>query len=88
VVEYPVSESDAIVGDCIRELGLPRAALVSVIVRGDDAIPPRGSTSVQAGDHLHILVQRDLATEVDELFERWRRGPVPAGSGLAHWPAE
>jgi cell volume regulation protein A len=49
---------------------------VSVIVRGDEAIAPRGSTRIRAGDRLHILVRREVAKEADALQERWRRGPL------------
>ena len=40
---------DAIEGHPVRELGLPREALLNVIVRGERAIPPRGSTVIQDG---------------------------------------
>jgi len=79
VVEYPVGADDAIVGLRTRELELPREALVNVIVRGGEAIPPRGSTRVEAGDRLHLLVRQEVATEVRDLIERWRRGPIGPG---------
>lgn len=78
VLEYPVAAGDAIVGARVRELALPREAVVNVIVRGEEAIPPRGSTRVQAGDHLHVLIRREVADEVAELMVRWRHGPVQA----------
>ena len=77
-VEHPVRRDDAVVGAHVRDLGLPRDALVSVIVRGDEAVAPRGSTRIRAGDRLHILVRREVAKEVDALQERWRRGPIGA----------
>jgi cell volume regulation protein A len=79
VIEYSIAPEDAIVGKRIRELGLPRDALVNVIVRGTEAIPPRGSTVLEAGDRLHILVRHDAATEVEALFDRWREGPIGEG---------
>jgi cell volume regulation protein A len=72
LIEYPVADADAIAGDRIRELGLPRQALVNVIVRDGEAIPPRGSTVVESGDTLHILVRREVRREVEDLFSRWR----------------
>jgi cell volume regulation protein A len=75
-VEYPVRPDYAIVGAHVRDLDLPRDALVSVIVRGTEAIAPRGSTRIRAGDRLHILVRREVAREVEALQERWRRGPM------------
>jgi K+:H+ antiporter subunit KhtU len=77
-VEHAVRRGDAVVGAHVRDLGLPRDALVSVIVRGDQAIAPRGSTRIRAGDRLHILVRREVAKEADALQERWRSGPIGA----------
>jgi potassium/hydrogen antiporter len=76
VVEYPVAEDDAIVDRLVNELGLPRDALVNVIVRGDQALLPRGSTTIEAGDRLHILVRQAVRDQVEGLFERWREGPI------------
>lgn len=76
VVDYPVKEGDAVAGLPVRELGLPREAVVNVIVRDDEALPPRGSTRVEPGDHLHVLVRREVSDEVAELMGRWRHGPM------------
>jgi cell volume regulation protein A len=76
VVEYPVADDHAVAGVLVRELRLPREAVVNVIVRGKEAIPPRGSTRVEAGDHLQVLIRREVADEVAALMERWRRGPL------------
>jgi potassium/hydrogen antiporter len=76
VVEYPVAPNDAIAGLRVRDLGLPREALVTVIVRGERAIPPRGSTVIAAGDRLHLLVTREAAGLFPSLIERWRSGPI------------
>ena len=75
-MQFPVREDDAINGHPVRELGLPREALLNVIVRGDRAIPPRGSTIIQEGDQLHVLVRQEVAVEFRELMRRWRTGPV------------
>lgn len=77
-VEHPVRSDDAVVGLHVRDLGLPRDALVSIIVRSDEAIAPRGSTRIRAGDRLHVLVRREVAKEVDALQARWREGPIGA----------
>jgi potassium/hydrogen antiporter len=76
VLEYPVDRDDAIVGRVVNELGLPREALVNVIVRRDEALLPRGSTQIDAGDRLHILVREPVREHVQSLFDRWRTGPV------------
>ena len=76
VIQFPVREGDAVVGHAVRELGLPREALLNVMVRGERAIPPRGSTVVEAGDELHVIVRQELAVEFRELLRRWRDGPL------------
>ena len=75
-IQYPVRHGDAVVGRAVRELGLPREALLNVIVRGERAIPPRGSTIIEQGDHLHVLVRQEAAVEFRDLLSRWRQGPL------------
>ena len=60
----------------MRDLGLPRDAVVNVIVRGDQAIPPRGSTRLRAGDRVHVLVRSEVARQMPALLDRWAHGPV------------
>jgi len=76
VLEFPVEEDHALVGRLVNELGLPRDALVNVIVRDDEALLPRGSTEVAAGDRLHIVVRENARSDVEALFARWRAGPI------------
>jgi potassium/hydrogen antiporter len=76
VVEYPIAADDAIAGCRVRDLGLPRDALVTVVVRGERAIPPRGSMRLEAGDRLHLLVQEEAAHELRDLLDRWHTGPI------------
>jgi potassium/hydrogen antiporter len=76
IAEFPVAADDAVAGRLVRELGLPREALLNVIIRGEQAIPPRGSTRIEAGDRLHVLVRQEVAIEFRDLLARWREGPV------------
>jgi cell volume regulation protein A len=76
VFAYRVAEGDAIVGRPVRDLRLPREGLVNVIVRGGEAIPPRGSTEIEAGDELHVLVRAEAREEVEALTRLWQAGPI------------
>jgi potassium/hydrogen antiporter len=76
VVAYRLPHGAAAAGHLVRELGLPREALVNVIVREGRAIPPRGSTELREGDELHILVSGGLRDQVEELTRQWHEGPV------------
>ncbi len=73
---YVVKPDDAAAGALVRELGLPREALVNLIVRDATAVPPRGSTEIQIGDELHVLARREVMPAVVELTERWATGPL------------
>jgi cell volume regulation protein A len=79
VLEFPVSPDDAIVGLAVRELGLPREAVVNVIVREGQAIPPRGSTRVRAGDRLHVLYREEASRQIVELAAAWRSSEFGPG---------
>jgi cell volume regulation protein A len=76
VVEFVVEPEHAAAGRRVRELGLPRDALLNLIIRGEQALPPRGSTRIEPGDHLHILVRQEAAVDFQSLLRRWRDGPV------------
>ena len=73
LVDFAVAGDHAIAGAAVRELGLPRSALIAVVARGEDTIPPRGSTIVQPGDRLFVLVPHARRADLEDVFERWRR---------------
>jgi cell volume regulation protein A len=73
LVDFSVSPDHSIAGASVRELGLPRAALVAVVARGGNSIPPRGSTVIEPGDRLFVLVPRSMRADLEDVFARWRR---------------
>jgi len=76
VVAYKLPPGAAAAGHRVRELDLPREALVNVIVREGRAIPPRGSTELREGDELHVLVRSELREEVEARTDAWNKGPI------------
>jgi potassium/hydrogen antiporter len=73
---WQVREGDAAVGRMVKELGLPREGLVNLIVRDGEALPPRGSTEIAAGDELHVVIRQESFDSVEELTRHWREGPL------------
>ena len=73
LVDFMVAGDHAIAGSAVRELGLPRTALIAVVTRGQDTIAPRGSTVVEPGDHLFVLVPHERRADLEDVFSRWRR---------------
>ncbi|HVY96484.1 MAG TPA: potassium/proton antiporter [Solirubrobacterales bacterium] len=76
IIAFRLPPGAAAAGHRVRELELPREALVNVIVRDGHAIAPRGSTELRDGDELHILVRGDLRDAVEAETERWIKGPI------------
>jgi cell volume regulation protein A len=73
LIDFEVAPDHAIAGSAVRELGLPRTALVAVVARGDETIPPRGSTVIRPGDRLFVLAPRWVRPDLEDVFARWRR---------------
>ena len=76
VLAVRIGPSDAAAGHMVKELGLPRDALINLIVRDREALLPRGSTTVEAGDEVHILVRREKRNAIARVIETWREGPI------------
>jgi cell volume regulation protein A len=73
LVEFEVAQNHAIDGSAVRELGLPRDALVAAVQRDGEALPPRGSTLIRAGDRLFVLAPPERRPDLEDAFSRWRR---------------
>jgi len=73
LVEFDVAGDHAIAGAAVRELGLPRSALIALVARGGETIPPRGSTVLESGDRLFVLAPRTNRPELEDVFSRWRQ---------------
>jgi potassium/hydrogen antiporter len=73
LLDFVVADDHAIAGAAVREVGLPRAAIIAVVVRDDISIPPRGSTVIEPGDRLYVLAPHGLRPAVEDVFVRWRQ---------------
>lgn len=79
IVEYTVAPDTLATDRHIRDLRLPDGAVVAMIVREGEIIPPRGSTLVLTGDHLFLVMRPGLRTLVDRVFRpRLQSRQVPS----------
>jgi potassium/hydrogen antiporter len=76
VLEFRIEAGDAAIDAHVRDLGLPRQALVTAIIRGDHAVAPRGATRVREGDRLQVMVPHGGTRQIVDLAEGWKTGPV------------
>ncbi|MDO4589416.1 MAG: TrkA family potassium uptake protein [Fusobacterium sp.] len=64
IFEIVMVEDNPVINKKLSEINLPNDAIISCILRGSDAIIPRGNTTILAGDKLIILslpaVQADI----------------------------
>lgn len=69
VLEVTASSGSRIVGSPLRQLSLPRGALVGAIVHGEEVRIARGDDTVQAGDTVIVLATRASRAAVERLFK-------------------
>ena len=67
---YYIDDALAVAGVALHDLPLPPSASITLIVRGDDLVTPRGDTVLLPGDHVYILMRDDDAALVRLMFGR------------------
>lgn len=68
IVDYTVSASSRAANRRLRELALTEGAVVALVTRGDQIIPPRGSTMLVPGDHVFLVLRPESRRLVDRVF--------------------
>ncbi len=69
IVDYTVQASSLVAGQQLRELALPDGVVVSLIVRGQELVMPRGSSTLLPGDHVFVALRTALVPLIDRLFD-------------------
>lgn len=54
-IEVAITSESPVAGKQLKDIRLPGKALVGVILRGDEAIVPRGNTEILDGDHIVLF---------------------------------
>jgi len=70
IVEYTLGDDARAVGRLISQMALPEGVVVAMITRGSAVIPPRGSTRLEAGDHLFVVLKPNNQPFVDCVFSQ------------------
>jgi monovalent cation:H+ antiporter, CPA1 family len=79
-LEITIPSESQVVGKMIAEIGIPRAAVLVSIQRGEEIIIPRGDTQLRAGDIVTTLSERDTVAEIrDLLLARQENRPFMTG---------
>src|SRR5690606_41688712 len=70
IASFYVDEGLAVAGATVGELELPECAAVSLVVRGNDLIAPKDSTTLYPSDHVYIIARPEDGADMQLLYER------------------
>jgi cell volume regulation protein A len=70
IVEYTLGNDARAAGRLLSQMALPEGVVVAMITRGSAVIPPRGSTRLEAGDHLFVVLKPNNQPFVDCVFSQ------------------
>ncbi|HAN96724.1 MAG TPA: potassium/proton antiporter [Planctomycetaceae bacterium] len=73
IVDYYIEPETMAAGKAIRDLALPSDVVIALIVRNHESRLPKGSFRIEAGDHVIVVVHRDVRRAVDRIFSRSQR---------------
>lgn len=68
IVDYTVGDGSVASGRRVRDLGLPEDVVIAMITRGEQLVLPRGSTGLERGDHVFVVLRPESRRRVDEVF--------------------
>ena len=68
IVEYVISPVSAVPGRRLSELRLPEGAIVALLSRDGQLIPPKGRTRLHSGDHLFVIARTSDRAALESVF--------------------
>lgn len=68
IIEIHIKDDLSILDKSISKLNLPEDTLISAIIRGDKFITPKGSTRLQPGDVIYVIVSKTNRDQVKQFF--------------------
>ena len=74
VIEITAGFGCGVAGKPLRRLGLPKGTLIAAIVRGEDAVVPRGDDTIQSGDRVIVMATAEARPSIERLFRGRRKG--------------
>jgi trk system potassium uptake protein TrkA len=68
VLELEARMREARGGVKIKNLGLPKGAVIGAVVRGDEVIVPNGDVAIESGDHVIVFTLPENLQQVEAVF--------------------
>ncbi len=70
IVKYTLGNDTRAAGRLLSQMALPEGVVVAMITRGASVIPPRGSTTLEPGDHLFVVLKPENLAFVNCVFSQ------------------
>lgn len=70
MLDLIIPERAAVIGKSLAELNLPTESLITVVYREDSYVVPSGSTTLEAGDTILVLVNKENLPEVKRILTK------------------
>ena len=68
IVDYAIGVDSRAAGRRVQDLALPEGAVIALISRGDQIVPPQGSTYIQPRDHVILVLRPGIQPLVNQVF--------------------
>ena len=72
LIDMEVPKGGRVVGRAIQNIDVPDQCVVAALIRDDNFVVPRGSTEIQAGDHVVFVGPDDAIQAAREMFSTIR----------------
>jgi potassium/hydrogen antiporter len=70
LLSFYIDEALVVTGMPLEELDFPEGSSVMLIVRGNRLVPPKGSTTLEPGDHVYLVTQAEDKPLMQLMFGR------------------
>ncbi|MEE8143452.1 MAG: Trk system potassium transporter TrkA [Planctomycetota bacterium] len=68
--EYIATQASPLVGKPLKDVGMPRGAIIGAVFRKETFMIPGGDTTIQAGDHVIIFALPEAMGTIESLFAK------------------
>lgn len=70
IVDFTITPDSQVAGRMVKQLALPEGVVIALVARQQSLIPPQGSTRIEAGDHVILVMRPEARPLVNKIFRR------------------
>jgi len=68
IVDYLIGAASRAAGRTVKQLALPAGVVIALVSRDGKIVPPQGSTRLEPGDHVIVILKPEVRPLVDRIF--------------------